>query len=425
MSSHSTQALIRVGKLEDLYYADEDNTKVESVPVSYNTRYTQNMNNLSAGTNVFTIPPGNGLKHVVIVLGYRAATITAQQGANALPRGWGYKALSLVSFRVGGSSQYFMTGEQLLNRALMQCRTQTQRDAILSLGGNECKVASDFDVDQFAYIVVPIWCSPSADGLNVPLPADLLSQQVQVTAQIAPPSSWWSPTLGGVGAPAAVALPVAFDVGYFQVEQLIMNDRGMSLANKADLDKEMYTMPLVSFSQQELTFPLAASAADQQVTLTGFRSGECRKIVMWMTKDSDVANGIGLWYAPKNSTILYAGEIFAQYNDGVGQLFNLLDSTAPSLVSQSALAPSSAAGIAAGTAFTSAPQASRWLEMPFGTPTGCDYEAEVLAHGKEILNGVVNAIVNTGDAANAYTLHVQYIYNSSITFSRGSADFIF
>jgi len=423
--SHSTQALIRVGKLEDLYYADEDNTKVESVPVSYNTRYTQNMNNLSAGTNVFTIPPGNGLKHVVIVLGYNAATINGQLGAQALPRGWGYKALSLVSFRVGGSSQYFMTGEQLLNRALMQCRTQTQRDAILSLGGNECKVASDFDVDQFAYIVVPIWCSPSADGLNVPLPADLLSQQVQVTAQLAPPSSWWTPALGGVGAPAAVPLPTALDVGYFQVEQLIMNDRGMSLANKADLDKEMYTMPLVSFSQQELTFPLAASAADQQITLTGFRSGECRKIVMWMTKDSDAANGIGLWYSPKNATILYAGEIFSQYNNGVGQLFNLLDSTAPSLVSQSALAPSTAAGITAGTAFTSAPQASRWLELPFGTPTGCDYEAEVLAHGKEILNGVVNAIINTGDAGEAYTLHVQYIYNASITFSRGSADFIF
>jgi hypothetical protein len=87
--SHSTQALIRVGALEDLYYADEQNTKVESIPVSYNTRFTQNMNNLSAGTNVFTIPPGNGLKHVVIVLGYRAATINGQLGAQALPRGWG------------------------------------------------------------------------------------------------------------------------------------------------------------------------------------------------------------------------------------------------------------------------------------------------------------------------------------------------
>ena len=373
------------------------------------------MNNLGGGTNVFTIPPGNGLKHVVIVLKYAAAAINGQLGAQALPRGWGYKALSLVSFRVGGSSQYFMTGQQLLNRALMQCRTQNQRDAILSLGGDECKVAADFDVDRYAYIVVPIWCAPSADGLNVPLPADLLSQQVQVTAQIAPVTDFWTPALTGGGAPAAVALPSAFTEGYFQVEQLIMQDRGMSLSNKANLDKEMYTMPLVSFSQQELTFPLSASAADQQVTLSGFRSGECRKIVMWLTKNTDVANGSGLWYAPTNATVLYAGEIFAQYNNGVGQLFNLLDSTAPALVSQSALSPPDAAG----TAWSSSAQPSRWIEMPFGCPTGADYEAEVLCHGREVLNGVCNAIINTGDAANAYTLHVQYIYNASITFSRG------
>ena len=103
---------------------------------------------------------------------------------------------------------------------------------------------------------------------------------------------------------------------------------------------------------------------------------------MWLTKDTDVANGVGLWYTPTNATVLYAGEIFAQYNDGVGQLFNLLDSTAPSIVSQSALAPADGAGIAAGTAFTSSAQPSRWLEMPFGCPTGADYEAEVLCHGK-------------------------------------------
>jgi len=50
---------------------------------------------------VFTIPPGNGLKHVVIVLKYEAAAINGQLGAQALARGWGYRALSLVSFRVG------------------------------------------------------------------------------------------------------------------------------------------------------------------------------------------------------------------------------------------------------------------------------------------------------------------------------------
>jgi hypothetical protein len=51
----------------------------------------------------------------------------------------------------------------------------SREPTILQLGGNECKVAGDFDVAQYAYIVIPVWCTPSADGLSVPLPADTLA----------------------------------------------------------------------------------------------------------------------------------------------------------------------------------------------------------------------------------------------------------
>jgi hypothetical protein len=37
----------------------------------------------------------------VIALGYNAATINGQTGTRALPRGWGYQAISQVSFRIG------------------------------------------------------------------------------------------------------------------------------------------------------------------------------------------------------------------------------------------------------------------------------------------------------------------------------------
>ena len=57
---------------------------------------------------------GNGLKHIVISLGYNASSLAAQIGNNALPQGWGYNAIQQISFRIGGSSQYFMTGQQLL-----------------------------------------------------------------------------------------------------------------------------------------------------------------------------------------------------------------------------------------------------------------------------------------------------------------------
>ena len=59
-----------------------------------NTRFRQDFSNKSAGVSVFIIPPGNGLRHVVVVLGYTATggpgiDISGQLGANALERGWG------------------------------------------------------------------------------------------------------------------------------------------------------------------------------------------------------------------------------------------------------------------------------------------------------------------------------------------------
>jgi len=414
--AQSSQALVRVGKVEDLYYADEDNTKVQSIPVQYNTRFTQDLANKSAGTSVLTIPPNSGVKNVIVVLGWNASSITAQQGANALPRGWGYRAIQQISFRIGGSSQYFLTGQQLLNRAVMMCRTASQRDAILSLGGNECKVSTDFDIDQYAYIPIPVWCAPSNDGLNLPLPSDLLSQQIQLTLTLNPAASIFTGAATGGGAPAPVALPTQFDTAYFQVEQLIMTDRSMSLANKVDMDTNMYVMPLPSFSQQELTFTPVATTAVQQITLTGFRAGEVKKVVMWLTKDSDPANSF-VWYSPKQATLLYAGEIYADYKDGSSALWNLIDGTAPAALNSSALATGAGA-------WTSSPVLSRWVEMPFADPSGDDYSADVYTHGREILNGVANLQLAL-PTADAYTLHVQYIYNASVGFSRGSADIIF
>ena len=166
------------------------------------------------------------------------------------------------------------TGSQLLARNLRLVRTQSQRDAILALGGQECKTPADFSQAQYAYIPISIWAAPGEDELGLPLSSDLLSQQVQVTCQIKAASQFWTPTLTGGSAPAAVALPSAFQQAYFRVEQLTMNDRGMSMANHVDMNTHQYCMPLPTFDQQEVlvNIPSSASATSQQV-LTGFRAG--------------------------------------------------------------------------------------------------------------------------------------------------------
>jgi hypothetical protein len=413
----SAQNLVRTGEIHDLYYADPANQLLQKIPVEYDTRFTSDFSNKASGVSVFTIPPNMGVRHVLIVLGYSANDISGQLGARSLERGWGYKALAQgISFRIGGSSQYFLNGAQLLARNLRLCRTQSQRDAILSLGGNECKVAADFQVDQFAYIPVSIWCAPGEDELQLPLPTDLLSQQVQITAQLSPASQFFSAPLTAVGAPADVALPTAFSTAFFQIEQLVMNDRGMAMANNQNMANDIYTMPLPTFDQQEVLIPMAAGGQSQSLVLTGFRAGQVKKLQIWLTKDSDTANSLA-WYAPKSVQALYAGLIYANYTNGSSQMWNLLDGTAPAAVNQSLLDGT-------GTAWTSTPVLSQWAELPFGQPSGSDYEADIYTRGKEITNGIINLQITAPDAS-AYTLHVVYVYNCSVAFSRGTADLVF
>ena len=139
---------------------------------------------------------------------------------------------------------------------------------------------------------------------------------------------------------------------------------------------------------------------------------------MWLTKDSDALNP-GRWYKPTAVQALYAGTIYANYANGAAAMWNLLDGTSRSAAEQSALV----APVAPGP-MTSTPVLSEWTELPFAQPTGNDYDGEILVHGKQITNGIVNLQVQT-PSADAYTLHVVYVYNCTLSMSKGSADLIF
>jgi len=243
---------------------------------------------------------------------------------------------------------------------------------------------------------------------------------VQLTCEIQSP---WA--ANSVGLPLSAA-PGAFDTAFFQVEQLCMTDRGMAIANHVDLNTHELLMP-VTFNQQELQvqIPAAALGTSQSVTLTGFRSGQVKGIQAWLTLNrsdtaanaaSDAANQL-VWVAPTAITVLYAGTIYAQYNSGTAAIFNLIDGTKPTSVSTNQITM----GV---TPPTSASVVSQYVNLPFGNPTGDDYSAEVLTNGKHIMNGLVNLQI-TAPTADPYTLHVQYIYNSTLVFSKSSAEFRF
>jgi hypothetical protein len=201
----------------------------------------------------------------------------------------------------------------------------------------------------------------------------------------------------------------------------------MAISNHVDLNSHELLMP-ITFNQQELQVAIPANSntgAGASVTLTGFRSGQVKAIQAWLTLQrtdsaaniaTDAANQLA-WVKPSAVTVLYAGTIYAQYNGGTSSIFNLIDGTKPPVVSTNVITMGAATP-------TSQSVLSEYVMLPFGNPTGDDYSAEVLTHGKAILNGLVNLQITTPSAA-PYTLHVQYIYNSTLVFSKSSAEFRF
>ena len=177
--TESVQQLVRPGKCVDLYYPDPETAHKACYRTVQNTRYVQQFANLTGGSSVFTIPPNNGVQDIVLTMELPASGVSGFVGNGlAIPRGWGYALIKQISFRYGGSSQYFMSGQQVLQNALRQTPNASARDDILALGGSAAAGAAggagDFSVAQRAYVWLSLpHCVPTADGKLPPLPSDL------------------------------------------------------------------------------------------------------------------------------------------------------------------------------------------------------------------------------------------------------------
>lgn len=418
--STSVQSLVRPGECVDLYYYDGETSKKQCFPTTVNTRYVQQFANLTGGSSVFTIPPTNGLQDIICQLVVPGLASAAGTGL-ALPRGWGYALIKQVSYRYGGSSQYFLTGDQILQNALRRQPNRQAADDILSLGGNLAIDADLEGVDQIANVVLTLpHATPSGVGKAHPFPSDLLTQQVQITVELLPLSAIVSNNSGNP-LPAAYA---SLQSAQFQVQQVTLNNQGDALARRVDMASNAYAFP-AEFVQQKATIPLANTAGSQPVVLTGFRSGEVKSIQIWLSRAGDVpAPGTSttinpnFWYLPAAVQMTYAGEVFARYDLQSSPLYALINGNKSPAVDTAFLQ------YAMG-AYTASPVLSSWVELPFAQ-TMIDEDAHnILVHGRPITNGIVNLDITTPIAASDFVLNVSYVYNTTLLFSQGTLTFVF
>jgi len=411
-ASHSAQDMVRPGDATDLYYYDHQTAKKQCWPTTVNTKYVQQFNNLSGGSSVFTIPPQQGVQDVVC--SFTLGALDAADGL-ALNRGWGYQLIKQVSYRYGGSSQYFLSGDQILQNAL---RAQPSREAasdILLLGGSAALPADLTAGTQYASVVLTLpHATPSGVGKAHPFPSDCLTQQIQITVELFPVSSIFS--VAGDASP----VPTQLDSATFQVQQVMLNNAGDALARRVDLAENAYAFP-AEFVQQKQTIPLSGSADDQSVVLTGFRSGEVKAIHCWLNRAADTNGAVKNpwnWVLPTKVEMTYAGDIYARFDSNSSTLWNMINGD------KYPGAQSISLGYT-GTAYTGAAQVSTWVELPFAQPFVNEDAHNTLVHGKPITNGIVNLTVKTPYAAGDWVLNVSYIYNTTLLFSQGTVDYVF
>jgi hypothetical protein len=412
--TENVQDSIRPGEMVDTYYYGETNSEKQAYPCVVNNKFIQQFTNLQAGTSQFVISPYQGVSDIVIYMRMGScATITNSM----LPQGWGYSLIRSVSVRYGSSAQFFFTGEQIYLQNLFDAEDAAKRDQLASLGGNalaNAGLVAAGNPEAYLYLNLP-HNSPRADGKPLPFPSDLLVQPIIITVELNTISSVFVSDGGG----AATNVPTALAQAQLQVKQEMMSDSADLLARRVDMNTHAYTFPLKYFPQQEVQISLANSAAAQSVNLTGFRAGEVRNILLWLTKGTDLAqNGSHYWEQPEDIVLTYNGEIFYRADSESSQIWNLISDT-------------KSAGVNTFAAGGGPPETwntnvlSPWVDINFAQ-VNVPYDKEVkLVHGKPILNAVVNLTLTTPTAAADWVLHAVYLYNASLLCSRGGAEYVF
>jgi len=422
----NVQRSIRPGTECDTYYAGKENSHLQAHATVNDNRFFVALPSLNSGSSsTVTFNPNEGLAEVIVTL--RLSAPSAAAGL-ALQEGWGYDMIKRIGYRYGSSQLYYITAAQNLVQSLALCEDSGKKQQMFFLGGQALLSPADWaDAGKrtaYVYLRLP-HSSPALSGGALPFPSDILTAPVQLQIDLANFASVISrdPTQAGV-------VPTSLEFATVNFTQVTMQDAGDLVARRFDMSKHALTIPLVEgWTQEEVQLPVTVGANGQfQVSLTGCKAGDLRKLRVWITADADNVPDVNgkvspnKFIAPAQLTFAINGLIYLDSANGSYLLTNLLRRRQPPVVTYSDLV----APAAPATVWTASPYASSWIEIDLAQPSclGNSHEVELL-HGVPVMNSVMNltGIMPTGNAA--YTIHCEYILSCSWMASRGSAEFVF
>ena len=305
----------------------------------------------------------------------------------------------------------------MLQHALKRMVNQESKDDLLALGGSYITGAGFEVATNRAYCFIDLpFNKATSEGMPAPLPTDILGSNVQITIELNSLSDLIA--VNSTGTIPATLTSLAS--GQFQVQQLLMSSRDDSLATRENLAVTQYVYPM-EFLQQEQIIPCANTTSVQSVVATGFRSGSVKSIEAWLTLDDDNAvtkrNPLK-WYQPQNVLVSYSGDQYARFDNGISQLWNLINSKSSPYVSGLTISYSGG--------YSTATENYGWVSLPFAqTYDRADTGSYTFVDGISVSSGVINLQFSTPTASANWKLHLSYVYSASAVFSQSSAEIVF
>jgi len=429
--SESVQHAITPAECQDLYYSGEGNTEMQCFPTLVDNRYYFSLPSLSQGaTNTIIFNPDQGLSDIVLTAQLQPSTGASGAGSwagYAMPRGWLAGMISQVALRIGGSSLYFFTGDQIMVDTLTDCEESGKKQAVMNYAGSELLQQSDFAGTNVAGLSASIYLkmpfnSISALQKTLPLPTDLLTQPVQILVtfkQFSEVAFWY-----GAGSPVPSNLPTQFASAQVNFRKTTMQSSEHLLSRRENMLQKALTYPLRYFSQTTFRTNLVGTSAGQPQTinLTGFRSGSVKYIDIWATPlaSGTVPPGFNWDFIPFLSVrLLINGLVMYDSQSTNNGMWSLCDRKTPAQVDTTVLVPTAGNGSA-----TPVPSTMSWCPIQLGQLSESEAFCNEVALGYPIQNSVVNLIVsfpNSGD----YQLSASYHYASSLVFTKNTAEYVF
>ena len=425
----NVQQSIRPGHMADTYYPTSENSCLQASATVNDNRFFVALPSLNSGSSsTVTFNPNEGLSEVIITMRLSDPGAGNRVGL-ALQEGWGYTMLRRIGYRYGSSQLYYITGAQNLVQALSLCEDSGKKQQLFYLGGqallNDADWADSGKRTAYVYLRLP-HSSPALAGSALPFPSDVLTAPIQLQIDLAN----FSQVISKVPSSAGV-IPTQLEFATVNFTQVTMQDAGDLVARRFDMSKHALTIPLADgWTQEEVQFPVVVGANGQfQVSLTGCKAGDLRKLRVWVTAQADETPdpttgliSLNKFVSPTQLTFAINGLIYLDSANGSWLLTNLLRRRQPPVVTYSDLA----APAPPSASWTATPYASAWVEIDLAQPSclGSSHEVE-LVHGVPVMNSVMNltGILPVGPAA--YTIHAEYVLNCSWMASRGSAEFVF